>query len=123
MTDELARSEELGLGLLQRKRVLRAARCLHAGCWPLEPCPEMAACRCGAWGRAEVEAWLLAIGMERHCAAFEQHRLAGWVLAELTDADLREIGVEAVGGAHPLPALMFRPLPFLLLVDMKCSGG
>src|SRR5687767_6979255 len=41
--------------------------------------------------------WLAAIGMERYAPMFEAQRIELDVLAGLTDADLKEIGIAALG--------------------------
>lgn len=50
----------------------------------------------------EVAGWLRAIGMSEYIAAFSDHRIGLHQLTELTDADLKEIGVKAVGDRRAL---------------------
>ncbi len=46
---------------------------------------------------AAIVSWLTGLGLARYAAQFERHRIDLAQLAELTDADLREIGVAALG--------------------------
>ncbi len=45
----------------------------------------------------EIDAWLRKLGMERYIAAFEENAVDERVLSRLTNDDLKEIGVAAVG--------------------------
>ena len=65
----------------------------------------------------DISAWLQELGLERHARTFHDHALDAEVLPELTDADLRQLGIplgarkkllKAIGAlkasAEPAPA-------------------
>ena len=52
----------------------------------------------------DIEAWLRGLGLAEYADAFSEHAIDGHVLAELTDEDLREIGVVRVGHRRKLRA-------------------
>ncbi len=45
----------------------------------------------------DIDAWLKQLGLDEYAAAFREHAVDGQVLLQLTDDDLREIGVARVG--------------------------
>jgi len=52
----------------------------------------------------DIEAWLRGLGLERYAPAFRDNEIDWEVLPKLTSADLREIGVAAVGHRRKLLA-------------------
>ena len=46
-----------------------------------------------ASGRANIQEWLLGLGLERYADVFHSSDIGLDVLADLTDADLKELGV------------------------------
>src|SRR5688500_10073640 len=55
-------------------------------------------------GDLDVGRWLLELGLAEYTEAFRDHQIDGEILVELTDADLKEIGVVALGARKKLLA-------------------
>ena len=71
----------------------------------------------------DVQAWLKGLGLAHHAAAFADNRLRFEHLADLSEDDLRELGVTAMGERKSLLRAIAALAGFLPLVVANGAGA
>lgn len=61
-----------------------------------------------SWTGTDIAAWLKTAGLEQYSENFAKNEITGPVLKSLTEEDLKEMGVEAIGHRKKLIELMFQ---------------
>lgn len=74
----------------------------------------------------EIEVWLEALGLGQYARAFAEHDIDPSVLGQLTDADLRELGVASLGHRKRLLAAIaahLATIPPVLAPSVRSPSG